>query len=633
MGLPPLATGRPRSRGWLRFPEIPPVAGPVVPAAAVGLGVGALASAAMLAPARSGLASLIAVLSVAAVMLGVRRMLTYWQRSAHLHAHSHPLEERNHQLQALLQASRAMSSVLDLSQVLDTVVNQVAAHTRFEQSCVIMGPSEAGEFHVAAARGMSRNQLELYDQLLCSSMRAYTPAEWARLTLQPVIVEKVSDDFRTSPLRDLFARTGAQAFVAVPMVVQDRFVGVLTVYLGHPSPFSTAEVSFLAALATQAALAVENARLYTLSVSTQSRLDKAVEFLENVSSALTRTQVGVHPLLRLVAQAIAKLFEPASIYLCIQGENGQAPVDMAAHCGVDPEQASEYRRRLVNGANLADLPSPWPAALGFPIHVDGRRLGHIEIYLAGSGRKVDARERSILQAFVHLTASALGNAGLVHELRHAVQETERAYMGTLEALTRALEIRDHDTEGHSRRVVQYTLAIAQQLGLPEQQLVPLMRGALLHDIGKIGIPDGILRKPGSLTPEEWEIMRSHPRIGFAMLYPIDFLRDATPIILYHHERYDGTGYPDGLARASIPIGARIFAVADAYDALTSDRPYRRGKDHAAAVQEIVSCAGTQFDPAVVEALLAIPEQELARIRGLSLEVPAAAVSLERAEMG
>jgi putative nucleotidyltransferase with HDIG domain len=145
-------------------------------------------------------------------------------------------------------------------------------------------------------------------------------------------------------------------------------------------------------------------------------------------------------------------------------------------------------------------------------------------------------------------------------------------------------------------------------------MTAIIRGALLHDIGKIGIPDAILRKPGPLTEEEWTIMRQHPRIGYEMLKQIDFLKQAVPIILHHHERFDGRGYPAGLAEDQIPLGARIFAVADTYDAITSDRPYRKGRSHATAVEEVRKGCGTQFDPLVVEALLSLPEEELARIR-------------------
>jgi hypothetical protein len=189
----------------------------------------------------------------------------------------------------------------------------------------------------------------------------------------------------------------------------------------------------------------------------------------------------------------------------------------------------------------------------------------------------------------------------------------RAYDATLIALTNALDARDKETEGHSRRVVEYSRAIGRALGLDEQSMRVLAHGALLHDIGKIGVPDNILLKPHSLTPEEWQLMRRHPVIGEAMVRDVDVLRDARRIILHHHERWDGSGYPRGLRAREIDQGARIFAVADTCDAITQDRPYRRGVSLDWARAEIARCRGTDFDPEAVDAFLALDEQELTKI--------------------
>ncbi len=526
------------------------------------------------------------------------------------------LEERNQQLQILLQANRAMAGELDLDRVLAAVVEQVTTMTGFPMALVALGPDQSGVFRVGASAGLTKQHLDEYSAILQGPERCHSPSEWVRQTLQPLVVEDVAQDFRLVSLGSTYAKDGIRSLITLPMVVQERMTGTLSVYMDRTAVFNTAQVSLLAALAAQAALAVENARLYTLMSESRLRLDHAIEFLDNASSALAHSQVGVEPLLKRVAGTAAKLFAPATVNLFVDAGNAHrgTPQRLTVHYGVDPVLAARYRECLMTSHGTDQEQIPWPAALSLPVILDGRRLGHFEIYLAGEGRSIEAEECRILQAFVHLAAGALANAGLVQDLRQAGVETERAYMGTLEALTRALEMRDHETEGHSRRVVQYTLTLAQKLGVPEEQLVPMMRGALLHDIGKIGVPDQILRKPGPLTPDEWEIMKCHTRIGYEILSPIDFLRDASPIILHHHERFDGSGYPDGLIGFVIPLGARIFAVADAYDALTSDRPYRRGRAHASAVEEIVRCSGTHFDPQVVTALLQTPEEELTRIR-------------------
>jgi response regulator RpfG family c-di-GMP phosphodiesterase len=208
------------------------------------------------------------------------------------------------------------------------------------------------------------------------------------------------------------------------------------------------------------------------------------------------------------------------------------------------------------------------------------------------------------------------------QLQAAMQRLELTYDETLEALGAALDLRDNETAGHSRRVTLYCLEIANARGLPTDQLKQIARGAYLHDIGKIGIPDVILRKKGGLTPEERTLMETHPRGGYELVCRVDFLSDAAEIVLTHQEKFDGTGYPQGLREDAIPLEARIFAVADTLDAMTSDRPYRRAVPLAEARQEIARQAGRQFDPRVVEAFLSIPEEVWMRIRqGLSESSP------------
>jgi len=193
-------------------------------------------------------------------------------------------------------------------------------------------------------------------------------------------------------------------------------------------------------------------------------------------------------------------------------------------------------------------------------------------------------------------------------LRQAMEDLEHSYDVTLEALGDALDLKDSETEGHSKRVTAYTIALARAMGLPPPEIKVIARGAFLHDIGKMAIPDGILRKPGKLTPEEEEVMRDHCTRGYHILRKIPFLSEAAAIVYTHQEHYDGNGYPSRLRGNEIPIGARIFAVADAMDAITSDRPYRKSRSFDDAREEILRCAGTQFDPKVVEVFLKIPNE-------------------------
>jgi putative nucleotidyltransferase with HDIG domain len=194
-----------------------------------------------------------------------------------------------------------------------------------------------------------------------------------------------------------------------------------------------------------------------------------------------------------------------------------------------------------------------------------------------------------------------------HQLRTAMGTLERSYDITLEALGDALDLKDAETEGHSKRVTAFTIAIARAMGLSSDQIRVIARGAFLHDIGKMAIPDAILRKPGALTPDEITIMREHCYRGYQMLKKIPFLVEASEIVYSHQERFDGTGYPRGLKGNDIPLGARLFSVADTLDAITSDRPYRPAQSLTAARQEIKVWSGRQFDPDVVKTFLSMPE--------------------------
>ena len=235
--------------------------------------------------------------------------------------------------------------------------------------------------------------------------------------------------------------------------------------------------------------------------------------------------------------------------------------------------------------------------------------GQVQGVLALFHRSPLAQEQEWLdfaEVLAGQAAIAVDNARLFQNLQSANSELALAYDTTIEGWSRALDLRDKETEGHSRRVTEMTLILARQINLSDTELVHVRRGALLHDIGKMSIPDAILLKPGPLTEEEWQIMRRHPRYAYDLLAPIAYLRQALHIPHCHHEKWDGSGYPQGLRGDQIPLVARIFALADVYDALRSDRPYRSAWPEEKVRAHIAALAGTHFDPAMVEGFLAIP---------------------------
>jgi len=323
---------------------------------------------------------------------------------------------------------------------------------------------------------------------------------------------------------------------------------------------------------------------------------------------------------RQVREVLHQIFLSAG-YACRLAEDGRAGV--TAFTELRPELVvTDLKMPVMSGIELLQR----IRAADVKTAIESLKLGaydfimkpvNVEELLIAADRALERRqllierrayqamlERRVEEATQHLTA--------------AYQELEATYGTTLEALGSALDTRDIGTESHSRRVHGYALATAKEYGVPQELVRDLAHGVLLHDIGKIGIPDAILLKPGPLTPEEWKVMRTHPEIGKRLIERIPFLRGAVPIVFSHHEKWDGTGYPRGLSGEDIPLGARIFAVVDAFDAMTFSRPYSKAITFDAARAEIKRCAGTHFDPNVVEAFLRVPGQLLDEIRRRSM---------------
>jgi HD-GYP domain-containing protein (c-di-GMP phosphodiesterase class II) len=235
---------------------------------------------------------------------------------------------------------------------------------------------------------------------------------------------------------------------------------------------------------------------------------------------------------------------------------------------------------------------------GVPLIAKGRVLGVLEIFHR-EPLHPDEDWLDFLNIIAGQTAIAIDSAMMFKELQKTNFELGLAYNATIDAWSRTLDLRDSDTEGHTRRVTDTTIRLATIVGVPEPDLVHIRRGATLHDIGKVGIPDEILFKPGPLDQKEWEIMRQHPKYAVELLSPIKYLEHAMEIPHWHHEKWDGTGYPDRLDGEEIPLSARLFSMVDVFDALTSDRPYRKAWPKKDAIHYIETQSGTHFDPRFV----------------------------------
>ncbi len=282
-------------------------------------------------------------------------------------------------------------------------------------------------------------------------------------------------------------------------------------------------------------------------------------------------------------------------------------------------------RRTITCADLAAEPDFTRASLfkneefvahfAVPLVAHDHVNGVLEIFHRGR-LDPDSEWLDYLQALAGQAAIAVDVALLFEGLQRSNAELTMAYDATILGWSLAMDLRDKETEGHTQRVTEISLALARKMGFSESELVHVRRGALLHDIGKMGVPDSVLLKPGALTDEEWVIMRKHPEDAYGMLLPIDYLKASIDIPYCHHEKWDGSGYPRGLKGEQIPLAARLFAVVDVWDALRSDRPYRKALPRETVIEEVKKGAGTHFDPDVVAAFLAlVADEEVSPARG------------------
>ncbi len=441
-------------------------------------------------------------------------------------------------------------------------------------------------------------------------------------------VSNLAGDAVPRPWREALLARGIRSAGSFPLISRDTPVGVVGVFSDDPGFFTPERVEMLQAYANQAAAALENARLFS---ETERRLQQ-LGALRTIDMAITAsldlrvtlgvllgqvtTQLGVDAADVLLLNPQAQTLE----YAAGRGFRSDAFARSRLRLGEGHAGVAAQERRVVKVPNLADAREAFVRATlihgeGFvsyyaaPLIAKGQVKGVLET-LHRASLDPDAEWFAFFEAVAGQAAIAIDNAGLYDDLQRSNAELALAYDTTLEGWSKALDLRDKETEGHTLRVTELTVRLATAMGVKEDALIHIRRGALLHDIGKMGVPDGILLKPGALTDEEWVIMRKHPVHAFELLSPIPYLRPALDIPYAHHEKWDGTGYPRGLKGEQIPLAARIFAVVDVWDALTSDRPYRPAWSETKARAYIREHAGKHFDPRVVEAFIALDAEAL-----------------------
>ena len=340
-------------------------------------------------------------------------------------------------------------------------------------------------------------------------------------------------------------------------------------------------------------------------------IDEAIISRYNLEEVMYVLLLQVTELMHVDA-AYALLYNPETQKLenaCSRGFRTRALQNVKLELGKGYAGKAAVDKKIFHYTNIADLDNDlmndpfikqekFVDYFGVPLLVKNQLVGVLELFHR-EALNPDKDWLEFLETLGNQAAIAIHNAELFKELQHSNSELSQAYDTTLQGWARALELRDLETEGHSQRVTEMTLQLALKEGLSNDELLQIRRGSLLHDIGKMGIPDSILFKPGPLNEQEWQIMRQHTYYGREMLYPIEFLRSALDIVEYHHEKWDGSGYPNGLVEEEIPLAARMFAVADVWDSLIHERPYKKAWSKVTALEYIKSQSGKHFDPHVV----------------------------------
>lgn len=530
-------------------------------------------------------------------------------------------EQINHrlsELEAVNRTSIALRSAETPKEMLSVLLNELSSSLDIEVCSIWLDDSNTKELIREAACGWIKNippdhqpaDVGLIGHIFQSGESYTTPNFKNNPYVQLAEGYELPDDW-----------TGAW----VPIRSTDKIIGVIAIIDKFPRKFSKEDIRLLTTLAEIFGNAIHRARLHERAEKQVKRLTT----LRNIDAAIS-TNFELHITLRLlVDHTIAQLGVDAANILLVTPSNQNlkyfvgngfkttlfSSTDLPRGGGL-PGEAS--RTRVIQSSK-----SPydencrrksWFAEEDFiryycvPLIAKGKTLGVLEIYHREN--TIHPQEwHDFLQALAGQAAIAIDNNYLFKDLDNSHKELALAYDTTLEGWGKALELRDKETQGHTLNVTDLTLRLAREMNIPDDELVHIYRGALLHDIGKMGIPDNILRKPGPLTKDEWKIMRQHPQFAYEMLSPISYLLPALDIPYCHHERWDGKGYPRGLKHEEIPLAARIFSIIDVWDALLANRPYRAAWKKETIIDYLRNESETRFDPEIVEIFLNMIEKE------------------------
>lgn len=517
---------------------------------------------------------------------------------------------RRQELESLRQASLQVTSSLELQPVLEAILEHALQLVAGDRAHIYL--YENDQLTTGALRRSGETQSASPTRMDMEDLVRSIARRGQQIVL-PADGQRARNDLPSDIL-------GNGAFVGLPLRKGDQVLGVMSITFDEPQSMDEDQLRVLELLADQAAVALENARLFE---ALQARLHELSVFSEagaGLRDAETLKEMG--PLLATHAASMVQ----ADTVLVYVMDSDQERMVLVGSSGIEPEVGelewelkddplSETLRtgslHYLHNLDTAPLtvhkqiPEDLRPAMCIPIRTT---RGNVVGAFLVARRRAPAETTSFSPEEQRLLKTLAGIAGNALMRARSHEELESAYIQTVLSLANAVDARDSYTNDHSQRLAILAEATAIELGCSEEEIQAIHWGALLHDIGKIGVPDDVLSKPGPLTREEWRVMKKHPEIGAHIVAPLKRLTSVVPIILAHQEKYDGTGYPHGLRGEEIPLPARILAVVDAYSAITDERVYRSARSPEAALAEIKACTGTQFDPKVVEAFMRVIEE-------------------------
>lgn len=533
-------------------------------------------------------------------------------------------QQQAKEISLLYEIAIATSSILDSEKLFTTIYEKIKNILPLDTFVIVKNIKQNNEYFVVSAIENDKKLIEWEGAQFQIDQNSLFG--WVIQHQKPLLVRDLGNEQSLS--NPIHGEKPTRSWLGVPLNIRDKTIGAISVQAFDPNIFDNGHLHLMESLGSQIAISMENARLLE---QTQNRLERlsALHDIDLVINSSLDLRVTLNILLD---QVVEKLKVDAAAVLLLNQQTQL--LNYAAGRGFRTRTIESYRlrlgegisgqatmeRHLVQALNLFEADEsmaylPLLQEEGFlsfysvPLIAKGQVKGVLDIF----NRKLLTPDQEwiyFLETLAGQAAIAIDNTTLLENLQRSNIELSLAYDTTLEGWTRALDLRDQETEGHTQRVVEMTVRMAQLLGIPDKDLIHIRRGALLHDIGKMGIPDSILLKPGPLTNEEWVIMRKHPVFAFNLLNPIAHLKPAIDIPYCHHEWWNGSGYPRQLKGQEIPLAARIFSVVDVWDALTSDRPYRKAWNAKKTLDYIENQKDNQFDPQIVDLFMKLIKNEL-----------------------